>query len=470
MSAEVPAAVVAICFAGHAVSSKSSKRRAVLRLGARHGDGVQAPLVQYDKAAGRLLAKQDIEQGEVLLHEAPLILVEDENGKSQDGEIDMQLWMKDRCLRAMSIFDDVQQDVREQIMDLFCPEHSPTMLQASGLDLSGDELQFLRILSACGISVAENKTGLYRLASRANHSCRPNSGNCVKDSGALQMVALRNLSAGEEVTISYLPHADLLRPGRWRREKLSMTWDFQCGCPRCTGADDTRSLCCPSCVDNGHYSSNPLRGRVVFTSRSLMLGQAVTEVTRWSACNVCGAEHFRDDLDDSEEAWIDKFHELPSDCQQPSTLRSRRWQQAAASDEVLEQHDRAGLQALCELDAELLNAASEVLGEAVPAPEAHWLSARLAAAVAEAHLLLGQPTKAIDATRRWQNFVRHAMGNDVVVMDSCLAMATEASALVQLGRHMDAKQLWQAALHEANMLGLEQDDLVLAPQLPLSTL
>jgi len=468
LTGATPVMAVAVCFAGRATCSRSSRQRAMSRLCTQHGD--DGSLVQYDRAVGRLVAKRDIEQGEVMLHEHPLILVDDLSGKVLDGDSDNTAWIQDRFLRAVSVFADMKQVVREQIMDLFCPDHSPMVLQDCELDLKDDELQFLRILSVCGLSVAEDKTGLYRMAVRANHSCRPNAWNIVEDSGELRMVALRRLSAAEEVTISYLPHEDLLRPGRWRRDKLSVTWDFQCGCPRCTGADDTRSLCCPSCVHSGHYSGDGPRGRVVLTSRVLMLGQAVTEITRWSACSTCGAEHFADDLLDSEEAWIDKFRGLPSDCQRPAVLRSRRSRQAALSDEANQMYDRAGLQALCDVDAELFSAASEMLEDAVPAPEAHWLSARLAAAAAEAHLLLGQPTKAIDAAHRWQNFVRHAMGNNVVAAEGCRAMATEACALMQLGQIQEAEQLWRAARDDANLLGLEDDELVLIPQLPPSSL
>ncbi|KAI9598568.1 hypothetical protein BDF19DRAFT_346444, partial [Syncephalis fuscata] len=71
--------------------------------------------------------------------------------------------------------------------------------------------------------------GVYPVASLLNHSCRP---NCIYrfDGVQLQVIAQRPISAGEELTISYI---DWIYGPNERTNQLERQYFFQCQCLRC---------------------------------------------------------------------------------------------------------------------------------------------------------------------------------------------------------------------------------------------
>ncbi|KAL1893548.1 hypothetical protein Sste5346_006378 [Sporothrix stenoceras] len=70
--------------------------------------------------------------------------------------------------------------------------------------------------------------GCYPSAARLNHDCRPNLHYHIH--GATQtVVAVRDIAAGEELSISYV---DLLLPRTERQERLN-DWGFECSCSLC---------------------------------------------------------------------------------------------------------------------------------------------------------------------------------------------------------------------------------------------
>ena len=99
---------------------------------------------------------------------------------------------------------------------------------------------------------------VYPAVALANHSCLP-SARASQEGGALPLApseeaegggggggggggaprrlleARRDLAAGEEVTLSYVPVTWMRGP---RRRALEATWGFSCACPRCSAAQD----------------------------------------------------------------------------------------------------------------------------------------------------------------------------------------------------------------------------------------
>ena len=68
---------------------------------------------------------------------------------------------------------------------------------------------------------------------RANHSCAPNCAKAMSDRGGCRVVdviALRAVPRGEEITVSYLK---LDAPGAARRAYLREKYNFDCRCARC---------------------------------------------------------------------------------------------------------------------------------------------------------------------------------------------------------------------------------------------
>jgi len=72
---------------------------------------------------------------------------------------------------------------------------------------------------------------MYPQASLLNHSCHPNCA-AVATGNALQLVTLRAVRAGEELTYCYL------RSFREQGRETLDTWGFTCSCARCSGEVD----------------------------------------------------------------------------------------------------------------------------------------------------------------------------------------------------------------------------------------
>jgi hypothetical protein len=101
---------------------------------------------------------------------------------------------------------------------------------------------------------------VYAAVALANHCCLPNA-RASQEGGAEALggdgappprrllEARRDIAAGEEVTISYVPVTWMRRP---RRRALEATWGFACACPRCAAAqDDTIVLRAPPAAGGG---------------------------------------------------------------------------------------------------------------------------------------------------------------------------------------------------------------------------
>eukprot|EP00747_Dinoflagellata_sp_TGD_P179204 gnl/TRDRNA2_/TRDRNA2_29629_c0_seq1.p1 gnl/TRDRNA2_/TRDRNA2_29629_c0~~gnl/TRDRNA2_/TRDRNA2_29629_c0_seq1.p1 ORF type:complete len:448 (-),score=72.32 gnl/TRDRNA2_/TRDRNA2_29629_c0_seq1:46-1353(-) len=87
---------------------------------------------------------------------------------------------------------------------------------------------------------------LFGTICKANHSCAPNGAVTVLDEGPGKLVCLRPISAGEEITVTYLNPAELAAPWKFRQSRLFASWEFRCQCSRCILlADNTRRLACP---------------------------------------------------------------------------------------------------------------------------------------------------------------------------------------------------------------------------------
>lgn len=71
-------------------------------------------------------------------------------------------------------------------------------------------------------------------AAAINHSCRPNA--FIMSCGLnIELRALESISAGEEITVSYI---GLVKSREHRRQELKSNWYFDCFCRRCCIEDD----------------------------------------------------------------------------------------------------------------------------------------------------------------------------------------------------------------------------------------
>lgn len=79
-------------------------------------------------------------------------------------------------------------------------------------------------------------TGFYALQSCLNHSCCPSATAEGESSGCASILALQEISVGEEVAISYIDEEMGLRE---RREALR-DYGFKCSCAKCTTSKGAR--------------------------------------------------------------------------------------------------------------------------------------------------------------------------------------------------------------------------------------
>ncbi|KAI1339209.1 hypothetical protein F5Y15DRAFT_383448 [Xylariaceae sp. FL0016] len=84
--------------------------------------------------------------------------------------------------------------------------------------------------------IVQNKTGgLFTGTSRFNHSCDPNvEYNAQRTPGWWLGLANRNIAAGDELTITYIPPT---MPREQRQSKLRVGWGFECTCHLCQAGD-----------------------------------------------------------------------------------------------------------------------------------------------------------------------------------------------------------------------------------------
>ncbi|KAH8671292.1 hypothetical protein BX600DRAFT_434411 [Xylariales sp. PMI_506] len=82
---------------------------------------------------------------------------------------------------------------------------------------------------------AEHFYTVFPEVSRMNHDCRPNSAYYFDyDTFTQNVFTVRPVSAGEEITITYL---DPYMPKQGRTERLDLSWHFPCSCSLCTQHD-----------------------------------------------------------------------------------------------------------------------------------------------------------------------------------------------------------------------------------------
>ena len=108
-------------------------------------------------------------------------------------------------------------------------------------------------------------TGLFREASRFNHSCNPTCCPVFAPDGSMSLRLVSPLAAGEEITITY---CDPWQARQLRRVDLRQRFHFDCTCVRCeTGqtCEPLNSLLCPSCEGNLNLGATTCPGCGVAT-------------------------------------------------------------------------------------------------------------------------------------------------------------------------------------------------------------
>ncbi|KAL9126250.1 MAG: hypothetical protein Q9217_004663, partial [Psora testacea] len=108
------------------------------------------------------------------------------------------------------LLDGVSKDVIAKVM------HLEDVLSTNAFEIVVDDPQ--------------TPAGLFLTASRLNHSCVPNADRfCGNESKSMSFVANRDITEGEEITISYITHLK----HRTERQLELRRWVIVCQCPVC---------------------------------------------------------------------------------------------------------------------------------------------------------------------------------------------------------------------------------------------
>ena len=152
------------------------------------------------------------------------------------GEDIPELWQKYTLLPAeeKAQFDELGFSSHQQQKEALLT----SKLQERGYD-EGEAAKMVRVQSrfmanAFKEDSAKWRATLFLTAARINHSCTPNAQTHYRPAGGAKVVyAFRDISAGEEVEISYfgvtMAHAD--------RQRRAQSWGFTCRCPACSSVD-----------------------------------------------------------------------------------------------------------------------------------------------------------------------------------------------------------------------------------------
>ncbi|XP_026194214.1 uncharacterized protein LOC113147543 [Cyclospora cayetanensis] len=112
---------------------------------------------------------------------------------------------------------------------------------------------------------------IYFMPSFCSHSCLPNALWCTDNDSNFRLFPRATISAGDEITLTYLSEDDMLRNTSYRRELLDGAKDFNCMCERCASpVDFSRGFRCPGCRKGVIYvhadetgSRNAFRGTLL---------------------------------------------------------------------------------------------------------------------------------------------------------------------------------------------------------------
>ena len=96
-----------------------------------------------------------------------------------------------------------------------------------------DDNEILGVFKTNAMIISPNESALFPWVCRANHSCVPNCNYMWNEElGEQQMFAVRNLKAGTELMVSYLPDS-FIEGVEERRKFILQNYNFNCICECC---------------------------------------------------------------------------------------------------------------------------------------------------------------------------------------------------------------------------------------------
>lgn len=162
-----------------------------------------------------MFAVTAIRAGDVILRESPLLVMPDEVFSSED--LDRQEEWLDRHINKLS---SEQRQVYFELSDSRC-------------DLAEDKTP-LGIFYTNDMNF-DGDAALFPVIARANHACVPNADFITRtELGVQELIALHDISLGEEITLCYLSSSEEGSAVRTERRDYIQHWyGFDCDCKTC---------------------------------------------------------------------------------------------------------------------------------------------------------------------------------------------------------------------------------------------
>uniref|UniRef100_A0A7S4QJ95 SET domain-containing protein n=1 Tax=Alexandrium monilatum TaxID=311494 RepID=A0A7S4QJ95_9DINO len=254
--------------------------------GEQHHQGVLR--CRWTEQKGRILhAARDFAEGEVILVESPLHIVQEDEAspafkhlqqlcadREDDFDYDpLWYWCALKSLTKEELqgarlggWAGADAAVQHNLLLLHHEEVSEPSSSSEVLvkelapgasPMLVERLTQIWVLNCFEYSDAPQGYSTYFFSSFMSHSCWPNA--VWHYAGADHVLrARRAVRAGDEVCISYLPEHGLMQSAPVRRLELHDTKRFWCACERCSGPRDLgRGLWCPLCGEGAVFARSP---------------------------------------------------------------------------------------------------------------------------------------------------------------------------------------------------------------------
>jgi hypothetical protein len=217
-----------------------------------------------------LVANQNLEAGQVILDEEPLMIFPSVQLSFDQKEIppipssvtrvpltpDMCGVGAPRWWVNYWVFQSLSLAVKEQVLQFYIPSESNQSISVYLRTIAEccetvDRELFVKVNlvyatnSVCVSEVGDDAAALYLFACRITHSCKPNSIWRSKSDGRRFVKTVAPVLKGDEITIGYLEQELHAKPIVVRRAALQKNKFFWCLCTRCCAfGDDTRRFSC----------------------------------------------------------------------------------------------------------------------------------------------------------------------------------------------------------------------------------
>lgn len=163
-----------------------------------------------------LIATKNLYAGDLIMEEAPALLVPDEIYEDIEGTSDL---------------------IDKQIMKLSSSERELVLGLTDCRD--PEDPSYLGLFYTNDMNY-DGDAALFPIMARANHSCKPNAEFTTRrDLGRQRLIAMYNVKRGEEITINYMPITEEGSDVKdTRRAYLREWYNFHCLCRSCTVEGD----------------------------------------------------------------------------------------------------------------------------------------------------------------------------------------------------------------------------------------